>query len=356
MPCHAMPSSARRLSSPRSTINMRLPTLTILRKMSTMRAVQVHQTGGPEALLLTSDAARPEAGPGQLLVRNAFAGVNYIDTYHRTGLYKMPLPFIPGREASGVVAAVGSGVSSFKVGDRVAYSGSGGYSEYSAVPQGYTVKLPESVSDETGAALLLQGLTALSLARIAHAVNPTETVLIYAAAGGTGQMLVQVCKHIGATVIGITSTAEKAALAKAAGADHVITYANEDVLTRVMEITGGQGVHAVFDGVGKTSFDTSLACLRKLGSMLSFGNASGMVDPIVITKLVPKQIRLMRPSLFQLVSTPEEFQPLAKELVELVANKKLSVHIHKIYELSDTASAHIDLESGKTLGKLLVRI
>ncbi|KAJ1342294.1 hypothetical protein BSLG_003217 [Batrachochytrium salamandrivorans] len=323
-----------------------------------MKAVQIHQTGGPNMLVLSQEAAKPALplSAGHILVRNSFVGVNFIDTYHRSGLYKVPLPYTPGREASGWVEAVGDDVTSFKVGDRVAHLSPSCYAEYSSVDSGYAVHLPEEISMEVGASLLLQGLTAMSLAQIAHKVQPGEVALVYAAAGGTGQMLVQVCKSLGATVIGITSSTAKAQLVKSAGADHIITYSTEDIYTRVMEITDGQGVHVVFDGVGKTSFGTSLSCLRKLGSMLSFGNASGKVDPIDIMSLTPKQVRLMRPSLFQLVSSPKEFLPLAEACIDLVKSKKLVVHVSKIYDLADCVQAHEDLESGKTLGKLLLRV
>ncbi|KAL2920302.1 hypothetical protein HK105_200375 [Polyrhizophydium stewartii] len=321
-----------------------------------MRAVQIHETGGPANLVLAADVATPACGPNDVLVRNHFSGVNFIDTYHRSGLYKVPLPYVPGREAAGLVEAVGANVRNFKPGDRVAYFSSGSYAEFSAVPEGYVVHLPDSVSFETGASMLLQGLTAMGLACIAHNTKPGEFALVYAAAGGTGQMLVQVCKELGATVIGITSTADKAAIAREAGADHVITYATEDIAARVAEITGGKGANVIFDGVGKSSFDTSLACIARLGSLLSFGNASGKVDPIDIMKLVPKQIRLMRPSLFGLITTPEDFQKFAKELVEHVRAGTYKIAIHKIYDLADAPVAHTDLESGKTTGKLILRI
>ncbi|KAJ8330437.1 hypothetical protein BDV3_003084 [Batrachochytrium dendrobatidis] len=326
--------------------------------MATMKAIQISQIGAPSMLVLSKHIPKPTLplAAGHILVKNSFAGVNFIDTYHRSGLYKVPLPYTPGREATGLVEAVGENVTTFKVGDSVAHLSPSCYAEYSTVSAGYAVHLPSEISLEAGASLLLQGLTAMALSRIAHKVQPGEFALVYAAAGGTGQMLVQICKNIGAIVIGITSSAEKAQLAKTAGADHVITYSTEDIHARVMEITNGQGVHVVFDGVGKSSFDTSLACVRKLGSMLSFGNASGKVDPIDIMKLGPKQVRLMRPSLFQLVSTEEEFQSLAKELIDLVKNKKVSTHIHKIYDLVDCPLAHTDLESGSTTGKLILRI
>eukprot|EP00842_Homolaphlyctis_polyrhiza_P002414 jgi/Hompol1/3173/HPOL_003147-RA len=320
-----------------------------------MRGVRFAQTGAADVLAVVSDLLKPAPAAGQVLVRNAFAGVNFIDTYHRSGLYKVPLPYTPGREASGFVEAIGEGVQEYKVGDRVIHASPNCYAEFSVVSTDNVVHLPEEISLEVGASLLLQGLTGMALTRIAHKVLPTETVLIYAAAGGTGQMLVQLCRQIGATVIGVTSTPDKAKLAFEAGADHVITYSTEDIVSRVMDITQGQGVHAVFDGVGKSTFDTSLACLRRLGSMLSFGNASGTVEPVNIMKLAPKQIRLMRPSLFGLVTTREEFQPLAQELVQLAKEGKVKV-TYQVLDLADAVKAHQQLESGKTLGKLILKI
>lgn len=243
-----------------------------------MKAVQVFATGGVEALTFNNNAIVPIITPSQILVQNMFVGVNFIDTYHRTGLYKLPLPFVPGREGSGIVVEVGADVKAFKVGDRVAYTGTATYAEYTAVNTDFTVKLPDSMTHETGAALLLQGLTAISLAKMAYTIKAGDYVLIHACAGGTGSLLVQLCKYYGAFVIGSTSSAEKKELAIKSGADHVLLYTSQNIHEEVMRITNGKGntpltigVQAVFDGVGKSTFDTSLVCLAKFGTMLSFG-------------------------------------------------------------------------------------
>ena len=321
-----------------------------------MRAIRFAKTGAIEVLEYSQQLAKPTVADDEVLVRNHYAGINFIDIYHRTGLYKVPLPYTPGREASGIVEAVGSAVAKLRVGDRVCHLSPNCYAEYSAVKEGFCLALPKDQSMEVGAALLLQGLTAMVLCRIVHRVEPGQVVLVYAAAGGTGQLLVQLCRLYGATVIGVTSSEAKAELARKAGAQHIINYSIQDILTEVKRITAGKGVNAVFDSVGKSTFDTSLQCLTRLGSMVSFGNASGKVEPIDIAKLVPNQVRLMRPSLLSLVATPEEFQPLATELVGLLTSGKLVVHVQKIYELKDAGNAQTDLESGKSVGKLLLRI
>ncbi|KAJ2999635.1 hypothetical protein HDV02_002404 [Globomyces sp. JEL0801] len=359
--------------------------------MSLMKAIQVASLGDSSVLTCLSSIARPTIKSNEILVKNAFSGVNFIDTYHRTGLYKLPLPFIPGREGSGTIVEVGDEVKDFTVGNRVAYTASASYAEFTVVNPGtyrhslitlfiflflilvglsndlldFAITLPDSVSFEQGSGLLLQGLTGMALTKMVHVVKPGETVLIHAAAGGTGLVLVQLCKHFGATVIGTTSTPEKKALALKAGADHVILYKEEDIVERVKALTNNQGVNAVFDGVGKTTFDVSLACLSKLGSMVSFGNASGKVDPIDIMKLVPNCIRLTRPSLFQLVQTRADFLSsilfpiliiVANELMSLMAENKLTIHISNIIDIENSYKAHDVLESGTTTGKILLKL
>ncbi|KAJ3272280.1 NADPH:quinone reductase [Terramyces sp. JEL0728] len=318
------------------------------------RAIRVGEHGGPSALEYT-DIAYPSIRPTQIVVKNQYAGVNFIDTYHRSGLYKVELPFIPGREASGIVDQVGDQVSEFKVGDRVAYTGSSTYAENTVAETKNTIKIPDNVSFQLGAAVLLQGLTAIALTRLVHSVQPGQTVLIHAAAGGTGQILVQLCRLYGATVIGTTSTPAKEELALKAGAHHVINYTKFDIAEEVMKITNGQGVDAVFDGVGKTTFDTSLACLKTLGSMVSFGNASGKVDPVDIMKLVPKCVRLSRPSLFNLIKTEQDFKNYASELFELISQGKLDITVSKVYDLQDAGQAHTDLEAKNTTGKIILK-
>ncbi|KAJ3326153.1 NADPH:quinone reductase [Boothiomyces sp. JEL0866] len=283
------------------------------------KAIQVSETGDISVLKYTT-VPIPSIKPTQLLVKNHYAGINFIDTYHRTGLYKLPLPFIPGREASGVVEQVGDQVTGFKVGDRVAYTGSGTYSEYTAAEKSSTIKIPDNVSFQLGAAVLLQGLTAVSLTRMVHPVQSGQTVLIHAAAGGTGQVLVQLCRLYGATVIGTVSTQAKKELALKAGAHHVIIYTETDITQKVLEITNGSGVDAVFDGVGKTTFDTSLACLKTLGSLVSFGNASD-----------------------------------ATELFELISQGKLDISVSKEYDIENIGQAHTDLETQKTTGKIIIK-
>ncbi|KAJ1560498.1 hypothetical protein HK096_008436, partial [Nowakowskiella sp. JEL0078] len=237
------------------------------------KVIQFSKPGGVEVLEYV-DIPIPTPGPGDILIRNHFAGVNFIDIYHRSGLYTVELPFIPGREASGVVEAVGANVSGFKKGDRVIHIGTS-YAQYSLASPALTAHLPEFLSFEEGAASLIQGLTALSLVRKAYEVKPGDFVLIHAAAGGTGLLLVQLAKYYGATVIGTTSTPQKAETARKAGADHVILYTEEDVAKEVQRITNGKGVNVVIDGVGKSTFDASLNSLGVLGTFLSFGNASG---------------------------------------------------------------------------------
>ncbi|ORX90364.1 Zn-dependent oxidoreductase [Basidiobolus meristosporus CBS 931.73] len=319
-----------------------------------MKAIQIEKTGGIEVLKYT-DVPIPKPAKSEILVKNHAIGVNYIDTYHRTGLYALPLPLILGREGAGVVEAIGEGVADFKVGDRVAYLTSAGYAEYGVSTEDKAAKLPDSVDFDLGAAALLQGLTALSFVKEAYKVKPNDWILVHAAAGGAGLLFTQLCKHFGAKVIGTTSTPEKAEIARKAGADHVINYAQEDVVAEVKKLTNGEGVHAVFDGVGKQTFDISLASLRRCGTLVSYGNASGKVDNLDITRLSAGNYLLLRPTLYNYIVTKEEFQPLVKELFDLIGAKKLDIKIFKTYPLENAAQAHQDLEGRKTTGKLLLK-
>ncbi|KAK9767002.1 hypothetical protein K7432_003514 [Basidiobolus ranarum] len=319
-----------------------------------MKAIQIQKTGGVEVLNYT-DVSIPKPSKNELLVKNHAIGVNYIDTYHRTGLYTLPLPLILGREGAGIVEAVGEQVTDFKVGDRVAYVAAGSYAEYGLSQEDKTAKLPESVDYDVGAASLLQGLTALSLAKESYKVKPDDWILVHAAAGGVGLLFTQLCKHFGANVIGTTSTPEKAEIARKAGADHVINYTKDDVVAEVKKITDGKGVHAVFDGVGKQTFDISLASLRRCGTLVSYGNASGKVDNFDISRLSVGNYKLLRPTLFNYIVTKEEFQPLVDELFDLIGNKKLNIKIFQTYPLKDAAQAHQDLEGRKTTGKLILK-
>ncbi|KAH7048044.1 hypothetical protein BKA57DRAFT_394651 [Linnemannia elongata] len=325
---------------------------------STIHAVQIPKHGDSSVLAYVP-VPKPTPKPDQVLVKVAYAGVNFIDTYQRSGLYPQTLPFIVGREGSGEIVEVGpEAKGNFKVGDRVAFMGPGSYAEYDAVSTLSVAKLPDAVSLEQGAALLLQGLTAWSLVRQAYKVEKGDWVLIHAAAGGVGLLLCQMCKLLGANVIGTTSSEAKAQLAKANGADYVVDYSKgyDELVTKVNELTGNKGVQVVFDGVGASTFDVSLKVVRRLGTVISFGNASGAVPPVNIMRLAEKNIRLMRTTLFQYITTREEFEALSSELLGLVAEGKLQFAIHKVYPIQDVKQAHDDLEGRKTTGKLVLKL
>ncbi|KAF8942218.1 NADPH:quinone reductase [Haplosporangium gracile] len=325
---------------------------------STIHAIQIPKHGDSSVLAYVP-VPKPTPKPDQVLVKVAYAGVNFIDTYQRSGLYPQTLPFIVGREGSGEIVEVGPEVKGdFKVGDRVAFMGPGSYAEYDAVSTLSLAKLPDAISLEQGAALLLQGLTAWSLVRQAYRVEKGDWVLIHAAAGGVGLLLCQMCKLLGANVIGTTSSEAKAQLAKANGADYVVDYSNgyDELVAKVNELTGNKGVHVVLDGVGASTFDVSLKVVRRLGTVISFGNASGAVPPVNIMRLAEKNIRLMRTTLFQYITTREEFDALSSELLGLVAEGKLQFAIHKVYPIQDVKQAHDDLESRKTTGKLVLKL
>jgi NADPH:quinone reductase-like Zn-dependent oxidoreductase len=279
-----------------------------------------------------------------------------VDRYFRSGLYPAPgFPYILGREGAGTIAKLGSGaVLDFKVGDNVVWMGERGYAEYTSVPAAKAIKLPSGVSTEVAAAALLQGLTALTLIREAHHVNKGDWVLVHAAAGGTGLWLVQLLHAVGASIIGTASTEEKIALANKAGATHMINYTKEDVKSKVFELTNGQGCIAIFDGVGKDTFDLSLELVARKGSLISFGNASGAVPPVTIARLSAKNARLMRPTLFNYVATREEFETYSNELLQFVADGKINVRVHEVYPLSEVKRAQEDLQGRKTTGKLLL--
>ncbi|USW57186.1 Putative quinone oxidoreductase/zeta-crystallin, GroES-like superfamily, alcohol dehydrogenase [Septoria linicola] len=323
---------------------------------STMKGVVINKTGGTEVLEYKTDLPVPQPKEGQILVKNDFIGINFIDTYFRSGLYPAPgYPYTLGREAEGTVVATGTGeLYGLKEGDKTVWMAEGGYAEYTAVPAAKAVKVPSDMDPKIGAAALLQGLTALTLVREAHAVKKGDWVLVHAAAGGTGLWLTQLLKSIGANTIGTASTPEKVELAKKAGATYVINYSKEDVKSKIDELTNKQGVIAVFDGVGKDTFDLSLDVLARKGSLISFGNASGAVPPVTIARLSAKNARLMRPTLFGYVATREEFEHYVKELFDFVLKDKLDVRIHEVYPLSEVARAHEDLQGRKTTGKLLL--
>jgi NADPH2:quinone reductase len=319
-------------------------------------AIRFHQAGGPD-VLRWENVEVGEPGPGQVRVRHAAVGLNFIDTYHRTGLYPLPLPSGIGLEGAGVVEAVGEGVAGFKAGDRVAYAGGpvGAYSEARCMPATPLLKLPEAIDFRTGAAMMLQGLTSAYLLRKTYRVQPGDAVLIHASAGGVGLIACQWAKALGALVIGTTSTEAKAELARAHGADHVIFYNREDVAQRVREITGGEGVAVVYDGVGKDTFMGSLDSLRTRGMMVSFGNASGPVPPFDPLLLSQKgSIFITRPTLMHHTAKREELEELGGELFDMVVSGRVRIEVNQTYALKDAAQAHIDLEARRTTGSTVL--
>ncbi|MFO1345504.1 MAG: quinone oxidoreductase [Rhodocyclaceae bacterium] len=321
-----------------------------------VHAIRFHETGGPEVLRWeTVEVGAP--APGQVRVRHEAVGLNFIDTYHRTGLYPLPLPSGIGLEGAGVVEAVGEGVSNVREGDRVAYAGGpvGAYSEARCMPAAPLLKLPDAIDFRTGAAMMLQGLTSAYLLRKTYRVQAGDAVLIHAAAGGVGLIACQWAKALGATVIGTTSSEEKAALARAHGADHIIFYNREDVAKRVREITGGEGVAVVYDGVGKDTFMGSLDSLRVRGMMVSFGNASGPVPPFDPLLLSQKgSIFITRPTLMHHTAKREELEELGGELFAMVASGKIRIEVNQTYALADAAQSHIDLEARRTTGSTIL--
>jgi NADPH:quinone reductase len=320
------------------------------------KAIRFHQTGGPEVLRL-EEMEVPPPGPGEAQVRHTAIGVNFVDTYHRTGLYPLPLPSGLGVEGTGVVEAIGPGVMHVRVGDRVAYAGGtpGSYSEVRNVAADRLVKVPEGISDRTAAAAMLKGLTVWALVRRTHPVKAGETVLWHAAAGGVGLIAVQWLKAMGATVIGTAGTDAKAALARAHGCDHPIVYTREDFVKRVRELTKGEGVPVVYDSVGKSTFQGSLDCLRRLGLMVSFGNASGPVPPVDLLELNRRgSLFITRPSMFHYVVLREELEAGTSELFEMLRSGKVKVEIGGTWPLAEAAAAHRALESRQTTGSLLL--
>ena len=320
-----------------------------------MKAVVVTKTGGPEVLEY-KDVPKPELKPNQALVEIKAAGLNFIDVYFREGRYPTPLPFVVGQEAAGVVSEIGAEVTDVKVGDRVAYSGlQGSYAEFAAVNADRLVNIPDGVSFEQAAALMLQGMTAHYLVKSTYPLKAGETLLVHAAAGGVGQLLVQMAKMIGAEVIATAGTEEKIQIAKQAGADHVILYTKEDFEAETKRITGGKGVHVVYDGVGKSTFEAGLRCLRPRGYMVLFGGASGAVPPFDLIKLSQMgSLFITRPTLGHYIATREELEWRANDVLGWVASGKLKVSIGQTYKFSDATQAHRNLEARKTTGKSLL--
>ncbi|HEX9117943.1 MAG TPA: quinone oxidoreductase [Anaerolineae bacterium] len=321
-----------------------------------MQAIVVHETGGPEVMRL-EERPLPAPGPGQVRVKIAAAGVNFVDIYERIGLYKVSLPNVPGGEGAGTVDAVGEGVAGFKPGDRVTFlSGQGTYAEYALVPARWLVILPAGVSFEMGAAVMIQGLTAFFLSHETYRLQPGDRCLVHAAAGGVGLLLCQMAKMAGAYVIGTTSTEEKAAAARAAGANEVILYTQQDFEAEVKRITGGEGVQVVYDSVGKDTFDKSLNCLVPRGMLVSFGQSSGAVPPFDILRLGGlKSAYLSRPSIFGYVQQPGEYLKYANTVFDWIALGRLKVRIDRTYPLAQAGDAHIALASRATSGKVLLQ-
>ena len=319
------------------------------------KAIRVHRAGGPE-VMQWEDVAVGEPGPGQARVRHTAVGVNFVDTYHRSGLYPIPLPGGLGSEAAGVVEAVGPGVSHVRPGDRVAYTGVlGSYAEGRVMPADRLLKLPDEIPDAQAAAMLLKGMTVQYLVRRTYKVQPGETVLFHAAAGGVGLIACQWLKALGATFIGTVGSDEKAELARAHGCDHAIVYTREDFPKRVRELTGGAGVPVVYDSVGKSTFAGSLDCLRPLGLLVSFGNASGPVPPFELGVLSQKgSLYVTRPTLATYTATRADLEATANELFGVVRSGKVKVEVRHTYALKDAVQVHRDLEARKTTGSVVM--
>jgi NADPH2:quinone reductase len=320
-----------------------------------IKAIRIHSNGGPE-VMKWEDVPNPEPGQGEALIKQEAAGLNYIDVYFRSGLYKAPtMPLIIGQEGAGTVVAVGPGVNTVKPGDRVAYAGAlGGYATQRVIASDRLVKLPDAISFNTAAAMMLQGMTAQYLVRRTYPVKAGDTIVVHAAAGGVGLILCQWAKHLGATVIGVVSTDQKAELARAHGAAHtVVGYAN--LVAEVKRITGGAMVPVVFDSVGKDTFSTSLDCLAPLGLMVSYGNASGPVPPVDIGVLSAKgSLYLTRPNLATYTAKRADLEKVADDLFDVVAKDAVKIEVNQTFPLKDAAAAHIALESRKTTGSTVL--
>jgi NADPH:quinone reductase len=320
-----------------------------------MKAIRVQAHGGQDVLKY-QDVPDPEPQAGQALVKLHAIGVNFIDVYHRTGLYKLPLPFTPGMEGAGIVEAIGANVTEVRPGDRVAYAMAvGAYAERAIVPSWQLVKLPTDVDFSTAAAAMLQGMTAHYLTHSTYAIQRGDTILLHAAAGGAGLLIAQMAKHRGARVIGTVSTEEKARLARSAGVDEVILYTQTDFESEVKKLTEGKGLPVVYDSVGKTTYEKSLNCLRPRGMLVLFGQSSGPVPPLDPGILAAKgSLYLTRPTLGHYSATREELLSRAGDVLDWVAKGQLKLRIEKTVALSDAADAHRELESRRTTGKLLL--
>ena len=317
-----------------------------------IKAIQIDKNGGPEVMELR-EITLPAPGPGTITVRHSAIGVNFIDTYHRSGLYPLKFPSGLGMEAAGIVEAIGKDVTGFTLGDRVAYASGpiGAYAEAHNVSASHAIKIPDGVSDEVAAAMMLKGMTAQFLLRQTYKVKPGDTILWHAAAGGVGLIATQWAKHLGATVIGTVGSDEKIAIARDHGCDHVLNYRQEDVPARVLEITDGKKLPVVYDGVGKDTFVMSLDCLAPRGLLVSFGNASGAVTDVNLGILAAKgSLYVTRPTMFHYAATSSEFQAMAKDLFAVIASGHVKIEIGQRYRLADVVEAHRALEARKTTG------
>ncbi|MBF0323837.1 MAG: quinone oxidoreductase [Alphaproteobacteria bacterium] len=320
------------------------------------KAIRIHQTGGPEAMVF-EDVAVPAPAAGEVLLRQGAVGVNYIDVYHRTGLYPAPLPCALGLEGAGTVEAIGDGVTDFRPGDRVAYANPpiGAYAERRVIPAHRLLKLPDSISETQAAGMMLKGMTAQYLLRRTYRVQKGDTILVHAAAGGVGLLLCQWADHLGATVIGTVGSPEKAELAKAHGCHHPILYRDTDFVAAVREITQGTGVQVVYDSVGIDTFERSLDCIKPLGMMVSFGQSSGKVAPLDTGILAAKgSLFLTRPTLMTYTAARADLVFMATELFEVVQSGAVKVEISRTYPLAEAAQAHRDLEARRTTGSLVL--
>lgn len=320
-------------------------------------AIQIEKTGGPE-VLEWREVEVGEPGAGQVRLRQAAAGLNFIDVYHRTGLYPQQLPFTPGVEGAGIVEAVGDGVTNVKKGDRVAYAGPiGGYAEARLIDADRLVKLPKTVSPEQAAGMMLQGMTAQMLLRSVFPVAQGDTILVHAAAGGVGLIMCQWAAALGATVIGTVGTEEKAELARAHGCAHPIVYSKQDFVSEVNRLTGGEKLPVVYDSVGRDTFLKSLDCLKTRGLMVSFGNASGPPEPIPPNLLAQKgSLYLTRPTLFHYVASRQQLEQSAGELFDMVSSGKVKIEVKQRFPLRDAADAHRQLEARKTTGSTILTV
>jgi NADPH2:quinone reductase len=321
-----------------------------------MKAVKIEKYGGPEVLKIKEITLRKPVND-EVLIEHAAIGLNYIDTYHRSGLYPLILPSALGLEASGIIKKIGPNVSNFSIGDKVAYSAVplGAYSTHRIYKTKNLVKVPEGIDLTLAATLMTKGLTTFYLLHKTYPVSSDETILFHAAAGGVGQILCQWAKSLGCKVIGTVGSDEKVQIAKKNGCDEVINYSKEDFAKKVMELTNGKGLPVIYDGVGKSTFEKSLECLKTRGTMVSFGNASGALSPIDVPKMLqPKGLFFVRPSMSQYLSTNEELNEASKVLFEKISSGKVKIEIFKKYKLDDVVQAHIDLESRKITGPAVI--